>query len=360
VCKPPSCTCISTAPPAGLAVKEMAQFVMLTFDDNINTANMPFYKRLLGGLKRKNKANGCSIAATFFASAEYLDYKLVHELYAGGNEIALHTISHKTSPKYWNDLDTAGWEREVVDERKMIEKFADVPAKDVNGFRAPFLLTGGDNGFRMLQRHLTFDSSLVHQRYPEEPPFFPYTLDYGFKRACVVGPCPQDSYPGLWEVPLNVFFKDRDVAGTVMRMPCPMVDGCVPHPTSANETFDYLRSNFEAFYEVNRAPLPVFVHEAWLRDPAREEGYLRFVDWMLEKEDVFLVTVSEVLEFMRNPKPIGAYKQRHCEKSVPKVTCMRSKNCAFLTTQFGSARYMRTCSASCPENYPWVNNPLGE
>ncbi|KAG0409911.1 hypothetical protein HPB47_012983 [Ixodes persulcatus] len=112
-----------------------------------------------------------------------------------------------------DSVDKAGWEREVLDERKIIEMFADVPAKDVSGFRAPFLLTGRDNGFRMLKRHLTLDSSLVHQRHPREAPFFPYTLDYGSKRACVVSTGPQDSCPGPSEVPLNVFFKDRDVDG---------------------------------------------------------------------------------------------------------------------------------------------------
>ncbi|CAN7949520.1 unnamed protein product [Ixodes hexagonus] len=87
------CFCISTNPPANLTTDSMPQFVMLTFDDAVNEGNIHFYRELLGSGKRKNKATGCSIAATFFVSAEYLNYKYVNELYEGGNEIALHSIT---------------------------------------------------------------------------------------------------------------------------------------------------------------------------------------------------------------------------------------------------------------------------
>ncbi|CAN8005983.1 unnamed protein product [Ixodes pacificus] len=87
-CKLPNCMCESTKPP----VKDMPQFVMLTFDDAVTETNMKFYRELLENPKRKNKANGCRIAATFFASGEYLDYPSVNELYRMGNEIALHSI----------------------------------------------------------------------------------------------------------------------------------------------------------------------------------------------------------------------------------------------------------------------------
>uniref|UniRef100_A0A1S4KW19 Uncharacterized protein n=2 Tax=Ixodes scapularis TaxID=6945 RepID=A0A1S4KW19_IXOSC len=91
-CKPPNCTCSSQSPPAGLGLDDMPQFVMLTFDGAVNASNMPFYRELLGDLERRNKASDCAIAATFFVSADRLDFALLNELYAGGNEIALHSI----------------------------------------------------------------------------------------------------------------------------------------------------------------------------------------------------------------------------------------------------------------------------
>ncbi|KAG0409904.1 hypothetical protein HPB47_012976 [Ixodes persulcatus] len=317
---------MSEKPPGGLSVADMPQFVMLTFDDAVTEQNMQFYQELLGGLKRKNKASGCGIAATFFVSAEYLDYPSVNELYRGGNEIALHSISHNTdtSGSYWNGLDTESWEREVVDERTMVAKYANVSEEDIRGLRGPFFFTGGDAGLRMQHRHLDYDCTLIHKRDgPKDAPVFPYTLDYGFQKPCMVKDCPNDTYPGHWTVPLN-----------------------------------YL-DNFENFYTTNRAPLPVFLHEAWLKDEERKKGYLRFVDWLLQKEDVHLVTVSEVLDFMRNPRPRSSYAQRRCTKDLPESTCQKMRNCHYPKTTRGGERYMNVCGTTCPTNYPWINNPDG-
>ncbi|KAH9364235.1 hypothetical protein HPB48_022337 [Haemaphysalis longicornis] len=132
----------------------MPQFVMLTFDDAVNKVNMAFYRELLNNPKRKNTRNGCSIAATFFVSAEYLDYEAVNQLHSWGNEIALHSISHRTDSSYWQTINSTQWEREVMDERSMLTAFANVPASDVIGFRGPFLFTGGDQGFSMLHKNL--------------------------------------------------------------------------------------------------------------------------------------------------------------------------------------------------------------
>ncbi|KAM7304137.1 putative peritrophic membrane chitin binding protein [Ixodes scapularis] len=82
------------------------------------------------------------------------------------------------------------------------------------------------------------------------------------------------------------------------------------------------KSNLKHFYDSKQAPFPVFLHEAWLQDPRRKEGYLRFLDWLLEKEDVHVVTMSEVLDFMRFPTPKDNYVLRRCTTSQPAVsTC---------------------------------------
>ncbi|XP_040075438.2 chitin deacetylase 8 [Ixodes scapularis] len=360
-CKPPNCTCSSQSPPAGLGLDDMPQFVMLTFDGAVNASNMPFYRELLGDLERRNKASDCAIAATFFVSADRLEFALLNELYAGGNEIALHSISHHADQAYWNDLDTSGWELEVADEKKMVEAFANIPPSAIKGFRGPNLMTGGDQGFKMIHSNLEYDSSLVHPRTrPDTRPTFPYTLDFGFKEKCVVERCPQEAYPGLWVMPLNVLFKKSDVDGGSQELPCSMADGCETQPSSADETFEYLRSNFEDFYKSNRAPFPVSVHEAWLHDPQRKEGYLRFVSWLLEKDDVHLVTVSEVLSFMRNPTPENKYAQSHCLKSKPESTCPSPKSCEYPSTPAGGPRTTTVCTADCPPKYPWLFSPLGK
>ncbi|KAH9364324.1 hypothetical protein HPB48_001285 [Haemaphysalis longicornis] len=272
----------------------MPQFVMLTFNGAVNALNMAFYRELLENSKRMNKQNGCAIVATFFVCGDYLDYEAVNHLHSWGNEIALHTIR--------------------------------------------------------------YDSTLVHPRVRAELPVYPYTMDFGFRRSCNVLPCPQGSYPGLWEVPINVFFPTPSTGD----VPCAVAEGCLPQPVTANDTFEYFKSNFDQFYTTNRAPFPVFLHEGYLRHPERKAGYLRFVDWLLEKDDVHLVTVSEVLRFMENPKRLSDYQKRPCTGRNDRgtSTCPRPMTCSYKNTPPGGERYMRTCSV-CPKNYPWVNNPLG-
>ncbi|CAN8025913.1 unnamed protein product, partial [Ixodes persulcatus] len=359
-CKPPKCTCMSEKPPGGLSVADMPQFVMLTFDDAVTKQNMQFYQELLGGLKRKNKASGCGIAATFFVSAEYLDYpRRCRRPSVIGQELAM-AHNTDTSGSYWNGLDTESWEREVVDERTMVAKYANVSEEDIRGLRGPFFFTGGDAGLRMQHRHLDYDCTLIHKRDgPDDAPVFPYTLDYGFQKPCMVKDCPNDTYPGHWTVPLNYLFRKYKEEGVDKYGHCAMADACTPILESSDDTFQYLRDNFENFYTTNRAPFPVFLHEAWLKDKERKKGYLRFVDWLLEKEDVHLVTVSEVLNFMRDPRPRSSYAQRRCTKDLPESTCPKTRNCPYPKTTRGGERYMNVCGTTCPTNYPWINNPDG-
>ncbi|KAL1433770.1 hypothetical protein MTO96_012302 [Rhipicephalus appendiculatus] len=356
VCRRPSCACESDQPPAGLQRSLVPQFVTLTFDDAVNVGNMVFYRELLNG-NRKNKKNNCSIAATFFVSHDYTDYEAVNQLYSWGNEIALHSISHRTDSTYWQTINTTQWEREVAAQKEMMEILANVPASNVTGFRGPFLYNGGDAAFRMLQKHFRYDCTLVHQRERRHDPVYPYTMDYGFRRSCMVWPCPKDTYAGLWVVPMNVLFKER----SGQDYPCAMADACLPHPLTANETFEYLRSNFEDYYNTSRAPFPLFVHEAYLRHPGRKQGYLQFIDWLLTKDDVYLVTISEMLHYMKNPQPLTTYAQQACPgrgTTGQRNTCTKPQTCTYRNTSLGGDRYMKICS-QCPKNYPWVGNPEG-
>ncbi|XP_077546077.1 chitin deacetylase 7-like [Haemaphysalis longicornis] len=356
VCKLPTCACASEKPPAGLRVEEMPQFVTLTFDGAVNVNNMPFYRELLKDSGRKNKQNQCAIKATFFLTGEYLDYEAVNELHRWDNEIAVKSISQRTDPNYWLSINSTQWAQEVVGQRTMLKAFANVPTSDVNGFRGPFLRTGGDEGFKMLHKNSLYDSTLVHPRVRGEPPVYPYTMDYGFRRPCNVSPCPVRSYPGLWVLPLNVFFQKA--AGK--DLPCAVADACLPQPETANDTFNYLKSNFDEFYTTNRAPFPLFLHQGYLKHPERKAGYLQFLDWLLQKDDVYLVTASEVLRFMKNPEPLSDYAKRTCgnrSNSGPS-NCLKPNGCTYKNTPTGYERFMKTCS-KCPKNYPWVNNPLG-
>ena len=69
------------------------------------------------------------------------------------------------------------------------------------GSRAPFLAIGGNNMFSMLyDANFTYDSSMPI--YENRPPSYPYTLDYKISHDCMIPPCPNKAYPGVWEIPL--------------------------------------------------------------------------------------------------------------------------------------------------------------
>uniref|UniRef100_V5I5G9 Putative peritrophic membrane chitin binding protein n=1 Tax=Ixodes ricinus TaxID=34613 RepID=V5I5G9_IXORI len=359
-CTPPNCTCSGEQPPGGLAVKDTPQLVMLTFNHTVHRGNMPFFTKLLGGTHRRNKATGCDISVTFFVSAD-VDYKLMNELYYLGNEIALHTISNRDDPDFWRSLSPEQWGREVSDQRKMLKAFGNIAERHVKGFSGPFLNTGGDKGFKALQSNaVEYDNSLVHlRRRGEDFPLYPYTLDYGFKMPCVAEPCPQDRYPGLWVFPVNVYLKSEVVDGRDREVPCPIGDACEPQPVTANDTLHYLRSHFEQHYNTNRAPFQLSLSEEWLKDPKRRKGYMAFVEWLLQKEDVHLVTMSQALEFMRKPEPLSSYNKRQCEKHDDRTPCSNPTKCSYPSTPLGNFRFMNTCSGLCPRNFPWLKNPLG-
>lgn len=354
-CKRPSCVCDTQGSPEGLRVEDTPQFVMLTFDDAVNVVNFPDYEELLMN-GRKNLRSNCPIQATFFVSHEYTDYSLVHELWRYNNDIGVHSISHLPSTEYWKNANQTIWEEELGGIRKIISKFANIPESDIVGVRAPFLQTAGDVTFGVMKSlDFHYDSSMP-TRQKANPPLWPYTMDYGYQQDCQITPCPTKNYKSFFIVPMVNYFRKLEIApGHFLDIPCAMADACLPLPETEDETFQYLRENFERHYSTNRAPFPLFLHQAWFSNPERKKGYFKFVDWLLQKDDVFIVTIREALEFVRNPQPLDNYKQV-C-KSPKQSTCV-SNQCTYSKTPLNGPRNMKCCG-TCPANYPWLWNVEG-
>lgn len=74
-----------------LAVEDVPQLVLLTFDDSVNDLNKQLYADLFN--KGRVNPNGCPISATFYVSHEWTDYSQVQNLYSEGHEMASHTVS---------------------------------------------------------------------------------------------------------------------------------------------------------------------------------------------------------------------------------------------------------------------------
>ncbi|XP_065186071.1 chitin deacetylase 7-like [Sycon ciliatum] len=390
-CKLPTCFCSGTTPPGGLAPANSPQIVMLTFDDNVNTQVYDFQKQILSG-QYKNP-NGCPMTATFFVCHEYTDYYTVEYLYTQRNEIADHTITHRTPTTWWANATVDEWRGEIAGMKTILEMFANIPAANITGFRAPYLQAGGDRQFSVLkEQSFVYDSTMPTCKYVD-PPMYPYTLDYARTEECMIPPCPTQSYPGMWEVPLVGLESDR--TGQCYSM----VDAFTP--TSVDDAYQFLRANFDRHYKSNRAPYGIFMHAAWFLQHPNEAfpAVEKLIGELAAMDDVWLVSVAQMLDWMRSPQALTSVKDFapfQCTAPVMPPVCAESAayNCHFtdmngdggdgaggggeggaLCAEYTGERrplqalpslcktdmehYMRTCSP-CPAHYPWYGNPTGK
>merc|ERR1712203_2325 len=73
-----------------------------------------------------------------------------HKYWRYGNEIAAHSITHRSSTTYWKDINMTEWEAEMYGVKQMIHKFGNIPYDDIVGVRTPYLQSGGDEYFQMI------------------------------------------------------------------------------------------------------------------------------------------------------------------------------------------------------------------
>ncbi|XP_076228920.1 chitin deacetylase-like 5 isoform X1 [Nomia melanderi] len=339
VCLLPDCSCGGTDIPGDYLPEEIPQIVLLTFDDSVNDLNKGLYSDLFE--KGRKNPNGCPISATFYVSHEWTDYSQVQNLYAGGHEIASHTVSHS----FGEQFSQRKWAREVAGQREILSAYGGVKLEDVRGMRAPFLSVGGNNMFKMLwDTNFTYDSSMPI--YENRPPSWPYTLDYKLFHDCMIPPCPTRSYPGLWEVPMVMW---QDLNGGR----CSMGDAC-SNPPTADGVYKMLIKNFERHYTTNRAPFGLFYHAAWFTQPHHKEGFISFLDTIVAMDDVWIVTNWQAIQWVRNPTPLPllhTFEPFGCNYPDRPKKCNNPRVCNLWHKS--GVRYMKTCQA-CPDIYPWT------
>ncbi|CAG5122119.1 unnamed protein product [Candidula unifasciata] len=297
-CQLPHCYCAGTSIPKDLPVKSVPQMVMLTFDDEVSAAFYGYYQRLFR--PGRYNPNGCPIRGCLFVSGSGTNYDLVYPLYAMGVEIASHTISHRFPHTWWATASYQEFVDEAVGMRENLIKRSGIPRESVKGFRVPFLQLGSDNMYSALyDSKFVYDTSMfTGSQWEGGDPVWPFTLDYVPSNThCQHGPCPTKQYPGMWEIPVQRWYGLDGHS-------CAMPDGC-SSTGDAEETLEYLKSNFRRFYNSNRAPFGIFVHARWFNSEHNLEGLDRFIDYLLTLDDVYFVTPSQVIDWMKNPTPLS-------------------------------------------------------
>ncbi|XP_027231311.2 chitin deacetylase 7 [Penaeus vannamei] len=372
-CLLPDCLCGSVYHPGDLDLSEVPQFVVLSFDDAVTVSNFPFYE----GFKNLLNPNGCRITMTFFASHAYTNYSLVNELHRLGHEIALHSVTHKSDVQnYWRPANKSVWVSEMSDLRKIIVHNAKIPEEDIKGWRAPFLEVGGDEMYSAMEElGLEYDCSWPTLKYTNwygSKPYgalWPYTLDYPSIQDCQLGRCPESSYKGLWVAPM-VDLNDNVGEACAMLDTCRSMDDELLNNADAIEYF--LKRNFDLNYKKNRAPFGLYAHHAWFYEneidgsTARMDGYLRFLQYLATKPDVYVVSMNRVLEWMKNPVPVTQLDSAaafSCNVFDPETDCPDVNNYQFDASHnlpdSISTMTMASCAKPMPKYYPWLHNPYG-
>ena len=310
-CRPPNCACASNYHTIPVA-KYRPQIVTISFDDEVTETKFKAYKRLFNS-DRKNP-NGCPISATFFLSDQDLtQYDLVRQLYDDGHEMACHSVTHPVSYEWWRNATKEQLKEEVVGMRDLLVQKTGIPAEEIRGMRMPFLIIRGDEQLEMMKEAgLLYDSSCMTGPYSSRSSqltAWPYTWDYNINwNYCDTKTLPKRTYPGLWELPLNRWLSlDGDA--------CIMVDGCQSSdnvtagkvrgfsgyvsPQNTSEVLRYMRKNFQLHFKRGHVPLGMHMHGQWFREEYRLEAMELFLDELLERKDVYIVTMYQMIQWMQ-------------------------------------------------------------
>lgn len=365
-CRLPDCFCSPNGkkPPGGLAPKDVPQFVVLTFDDAVNGRTLPDYLELFKTVKYRNP-NGCPVKGTFFVSHEWTNYDSVQWLFQQGMELASNSISHASL----EGTNADRWLNEMDGQRRIIAKFANANEEEIIGMRAPQLVLGGDEQFEMMVRAgFLYDNSMSVNPGVNGDTYWPQTLDHSVPWNCYDAQCPTGSFPGLWAIPLNQFYGSYIPQIDGFRRSS-MIRAAVDLNTTVDQLTNMFFSNFDRSYNGNHAPFVLSLNADLLQLNGRNTGMKalqRFLEEISYRKDVYVVTLKQLLDWMRNPLPLSKISQSDSIKcpqkfrpSLARPSCTIPNKCMYRTPGLGSQEHQFLTCSPCPEQYPWLDNPIG-
>ena len=144
---------------------------------------------------------------------------------------------------------------------------------------------------------------------------------------------------------------------------CSMGDAC-SNPSDEDGVHEMLMKNFNRHYNSNRAPFGLYYHSAWFNTDHHKRGFLKFIDEILKKKDVYLITKCQLIQWLRQPTPLNQLNQlpgwqcnggHHQYDGVSRrpPECHHPNICN-VGSKSGS-RFFKTCQP-CPSSYPWLGN----
>jgi len=333
----------SALPPAGLAVEEVPQFIMIGWDDNPDVEPMQWIVNHVAEMKnpagsgQPGTFDGTPVRFAFYSNGKYLDdseeLRRVHyDAWMDGHEIGNHTQNHYHGGEFSVD--------EWYDEMRMCQTSylkTGIIAEAQRGFRTPFLEYNDHTFAAAVKLGLTYDTSIEegYQPWQDGTNFvWPYTLDQG-STGNTWTTQPTDinrvtSHPGFWQIPIHVFMVPPDDLATKY--------GFEPGMSQRMAAFarENMNSNWSAetgkisgldwnvleyagctgpeFLAImkhtldlrlagNRAPMMIGTHTQMMpaTTPDRREAIEDFLAYALEHPEVRIVTPMQLIAWLRDP-----------------------------------------------------------
>jgi len=363
-CQLPDCFCSpdGTRVPGNIDPAQVPQMITITFNGAINSDNIDLYQDIFSG--EVQNPNGCQIKGSFFVSHKYTNYSAVQELHRKGHELAVFSVTNKDDPNYWTQGSYDDWLAEMAGSRLIIERFANVSDGSVIGIRAPYLRVGGNKQFEMMaDQYFVYDASITAPL--GRVPIWPYTLYYRMPHKCHGNAqnCPSRSHP-VWEMVINELDRRDDPLSDEPLPGCQLVSSC-SNIFDPDQFARMLRHNFERHLNSNRAPLGLHFNAVWLKNnKGFKKELIKFIADMLDRNDVYFVTMLQVIQWMQNPteltalRDFGEWKDKCDIKGQP--YCSLPNSCPLSTRELpGETLRLHTCM-ECPNNYPWILDPTGD
>lgn len=277
------------------------------------------------------------------------------KLLEDGHEIGNHTLGHL----HGEGFDEPTWTREIqacvdvltrpfdpneVNFSPDAMKGIGAAAADIVGFRTPFLEYNGVT-FEVLKKlGYRYDCSIEdgYQTDHDGTNFFwPYTLDGGSPGHDVLVQWgqkkPIGKYPGLWEFPANPFIVPPDGEAANYGVPPGLrakfkalrswfdmatgkvtgldYNALVQYKMTKAEYLAVLKYTFDLRLRGNRAPFAIGSHSDYYSSKytaaenitvrERQEAVEEFTRYVLSKPEVRVVTVKQMLDWIRNPVPLN-------------------------------------------------------
>ena len=336
----------SARPPGGLAPAQVPQLLAIGFDDNGVSGlegsgthgGVSWVTAQLGA--RKN-ADGTPVHASFYLTSQYAtpaaapnaapEYTLRawREAFAAGHELGDHTHTHP----HGNQFSVAEWQAEM---QKCLDVIAGpvLPRAEIYGFRTPFLEYNDATFAAAAALGFRYDCSIEDGSDGDQDGgsfHWPYTLDHGSPGNDAVR-----AHPGLWEMPAHPVIVPPDDACAAYGVP----PGLRARMKQAQDYFDVAagkitgadwnlwfefgmtRAEFVATLKYtldlrrrgNRAPMMLVGHSDIYPDREDEAGHAslaerqaalaEFLDYAVAQPEVRVVSVKQVLDYVRNPAPL--------------------------------------------------------